>query len=989
MENNDIYFLGWNKPFLHSVAEHLIEYYQAQKTKDSPTWLEMQNAYIVLPSESAKRRLLELLVQVSEQRKLGLIPPNIITIGKLVDLLIADQLHDIAHPLECKLFWAEALKHIQENSPEIFKILSPKYKNTKPDSLLSRLNLAEKINSIYYEISTGMKQFQDVPEAILSLSTSDLTDEINRWVALNEIYQEYLKLLKARQLTDRHQKIFETVASNNFTNPLLPLSSIKLWLAGTTDLNENHKQLLNCLQDKVAKITTLIFANPEYADYYDNFGSLQIKKWQHEQIHVTDEQLNISDNYQTQAAAICNFLKQVTEKQQPDQIFSEDIVIGIADQNLRPFLEDSLKTQNISFRSGVGLKIQQTKPLHLLKLFYQYWLNPNYDTFAALLRHPDLENYLTQHFQTSQIIEQLIEYQDQHLQENYGTKAIIADKYRCGTAKTLLINIKNHIQELGREFNTQDKMPLSSCCVFLEKLLNTIYPLAAEELTSPTQHDLQTELAINKIQSILKNLTLLKITETFLPLEGFYLIYSEITKETLYPVVGFQGINLLGWLEIPLDDTPLLALSGFNEGYLPESVNEDAFLPNALRQKLGILDDTRRLAREIATFKSILESRKQNQHQVFITCSRTVASGHGLPSRLLFIGDKTTIASRIQSFFSAPSSTAVQPIHKKYSILQHLAQPLKQDIKYINITSLADFVNCPYRFYLQHILKLKTIAATTESISDSALGSLAHSTLEALLDFKPETQKSTPALANDIYQFLIDRLETLYFEIYAATKNTFPLTLIQKQILEEQLRSFSHWQAKRYQEGWIILETELKFESSALTEEILKDTEFKFEKLNFTRVQENSVAFTGLKLRGRIDRVDYNPQNQGKYALLDYKTGDNLKKTIDDYKPQLKKWTNFQLPAYALAYQQLLKKNNQVTSAIELGYLNLTSNPDEDLLNQADWSAEILASAGLQIKEIVASIISSNNSQNWEFKTTGQSELDNILGIMSINLATE
>ena len=42
------------------------------------------------------------------------------------------------------------------------------------------------------------------------------------------------------------------------------------------------------------------------------------------------------------------------------------------------------------------------------------------------------------------------------------------------------------------------------------------------------------------------------------------------------------GVELLGWLELPLDDSPVLILTGFNEGKIPESINSDAFMPNSL-----------------------------------------------------------------------------------------------------------------------------------------------------------------------------------------------------------------------------------------------------------------------------------------------------------------------------------------------------------------------------------------------------------------------
>ena len=47
-----------------------------------------------------------------------------------------------------------------------------------------------------------------------------------------------------------------------------------------------------------------------------------------------------------------------------------------------------------------------------------------------------------------------------------------------------------------------------------------------------------------------------------------------------------------------LDDSPATVVTSFNDGFVPSSVTADAFLPNRLRQSLGLLHNDRRLARE-------------------------------------------------------------------------------------------------------------------------------------------------------------------------------------------------------------------------------------------------------------------------------------------------------------------------------------------------------------------------------------------------------
>ena len=70
-------------------------------------------------------------------------------------------------------------------------------------------------------------------------------------------------------------------------------------------------------------------------------------------------------------------------------------------------------------------------------------------------------------------------------------------------------------------------------------------------------------------------------------------------------------IELLGWLELPLDRAPALVATSFNEGCVPTSVNSDLFLPNALRQQLGLLDNRRRYARDAYALSVLLASRQE------------------------------------------------------------------------------------------------------------------------------------------------------------------------------------------------------------------------------------------------------------------------------------------------------------------------------------------------------------------------------------------
>ena len=72
----------------------------------------------------------------------------------------------------------------------------------------------------------------------------------------------------------------------------------------------------------------------------------------------------------------------------------------------------------------------------------------------------------------------------------------------------------------------------------------------------------------------------------------------ELRSEALPPEPGRDAVELLEWLELPLDDAPVAVLTAFNEGFLPTSVTGHAFLPDALRPSLGLPDNRPRTARD-------------------------------------------------------------------------------------------------------------------------------------------------------------------------------------------------------------------------------------------------------------------------------------------------------------------------------------------------------------------------------------------------------
>ncbi len=1033
-ELNQRHFLTWDVPFLHNVADFIIgaqEKYSTLHGVAQPNWLDLQNYIIIFPNSSAKRRFLELLLQ--KTKNASLIPPTIFTIGGFVDYAISKTQTNLKTftDLEINLLWGEAIRNVYKNAStavkeELKKVnlaLDFDAQLEKEQSQLAIYSFAKKLNLIYSTLAGGLKTFPDVARIIGEMSP-DLESECQRWNMLSLFYNEYCKLLQENVATDRNQKVIKFLESQ--TNAELFVKK-NIIIAGTIDLGENQKQVLQHIKKQFVTeesktnttLTTLVFATDNYADYYDDYGSINIKKWLEEKIDVADEQLAICENYDGQIAASFNYLA----KKQSQINYSEEITIGLTDGNIRPQLEISLDAQNIASHSGAGTSITKTKPIALLLLIQSYIINADYKNFIALLRHPDFERCIEQYLQKKEeitlskdisVITQVIEYQTVHLQRDYGNIALAKSKKN----DAIIIAIQECLQELFKNWQTKEFKTLNIWVKDFADLINEIYGARRNNT------DKIDELVFAKIDEILTEIINLDIKEKFNAVDAFYLILSTISENKIYPDVKYSGVNLPNWLEIPFDDAKVLVIMGFNEGCVPETINEDAFLPNGIKDKLNIIDNNRRLARDIATFKSILESRKQD---VLLTCSRIISSGRALPSRLLFIGDEERNASRVLKYFDSNKNNFAKQEEERQKIGSQPIKPITQELKYLSITALSRFIEDPYLFYLEKVLGITSFAEPEEKISDLEFGNIVHETLAELQYFKETTPNwdklNEEKLTREIYSFLLKRLRLLYDKQFG--ENSFPITQYQKEVIEGRLIKFSKWQARQFLAGWEIVAIEFPVESTPIDDRTID--EFSILDLQFFCKSEKDDNFVGTKLRGRVDRIDYNAERK-EFRIIDYKSGENARDIEKDYKkskitdtPPIQ-FKDLQLETYAFVLRQIIlremQKTNEISKTtfvkcigkeidnviISIGYINISADAsDKDnifsqldnfhslhlnnptlILAELGTEATIDKYAWQQLETIIKLIIISNKNAEWEFLQKANSDLLECYGLESM-----
>jgi RecB family exonuclease len=428
--------------------------------------------------------------------------------------------------------------------------------------------------------------------------------------------------------------------------------------------------------------------------------------------------------------------------------------------------------------------------------------------------------------------------------------------------------------------------------------------------------------------------------------EVIHLVLRQVSGESVPPPQEPDAVELLGWLELPLDDAPHLFIGGFNEGCVPQAITSDLFLPNRIREHLQIDDDRRRYARDAYALSVLLHSRRT----VHLVTARRDADNNPLkPSRLLFATSPENVVTCWQRILDASDETALVGLFdvddNAFGFKVPETVELEKELTEIRVTDFKLFLECPYRYYLARRLKLRPIEHDFEEMNPAMFGTLAHGVLGRFgnSEFK---DLSDPLRIQQVLDEYLDE----------AAETTFggrPLTAVQVQIeqMRQRLHYFAHSQARLIDEGWQIHYAE--------------------------GVKENEdpasvtwhVAGRDVKISGRIDRIDHH-KSEDRFRVLDYKTFDS-KKAPDKTHRLKDQWIDLQLPLY-----RHLASEYGVEGTVELGYFIISKTQEATDVACANWDEATLDSADEEARRVISKILnnefgvpvepSPNYSEKWD-----------------------
>ena len=965
-------FLDWNKPALPAVADWLISRYAAADE------LDLSKVILVFPGRRAARRMLELLVQRGGAKWPAMIPPRMVTFNQFPELLYPQKLQ-LADDLTQLLVWHKALYAVPMHE------ISAAMPN-RPDeqSVSAWMALCESLRKQHEELAADGMEFDEVHQ---KLAQSDDVEESDRWKALRRIQSEYLWQMDELKLWDCQAARLIAVQMNECR------TDSDIILIGTVDMNRIIRQMLDQVADRV---TSLIHAPESEANAFDDYGCVKPAQWEKRLLNIGIEMTRIADSPLDQARAAMQELASFGGCFRAD-----DITVGVADDTMVPTLLQALADAGVEGQWPVGMEIRETRPYQLLTALALHIasardeLPADFATLSDLVRHPDVNDWidahLTQYLPDDMALaaqrtwlSELDQYTADHLQTAPGAmlgpaprRVIVAEVCRAvesllrcfvphvpgslvpsgpsATAirKQLTLDNPSDASESRLTSQLEKRRPLSVWAEGALRILATIY--GDRELRSDSPTDRGIVQCVTALQDL--NVQLCRIPVPVMPLcsasQALQLLLKQIADGIVPPEANEDAIELLGWLELPLDDSPVLVLTGFNEGKVPESINSDAFMPNSLRTRLDLTDNRRRYARDAYALTSILHSRRR----VVLIAGRKDVQGNPLaPSRLWFAADPKSLPDRVRRFYdasyvpvglssasggtalaagvtvgthstapraSAPSLSELQtvPSPQLSGFIIPAPSPIPSAPLEIAVTAFREYLQCPYRYFLRRELKLRSVDDDVRELTAPAFGSLMHDVLKKFGESSVKDASTTEPIETFLLQELQRQSLTRFGRIRSATVS------VQLQMLESRLIAFARWQAETCQEGWRI-----KFVEQNLVCDFM------------------DAAKRPIRLIGRINRIDQHQQSH-EWRVLDYKSSEKAEKPEKTHRSK-DEWTDLQLPLY-----RLLVRSLDIRSNVQLGYVQLPGDLKDVGISLAEWTDEELIGAETRAREIAADII--------------------------------
>ncbi|MGH7459265.1 MAG: PD-(D/E)XK nuclease family protein [Longimicrobiaceae bacterium] len=911
-------FLGWDRPALHSAAELITGVYAAGDAVD------LGGAVMVLPGGRPGRRLKELLLEEAGRLGLRLVPPRVVTVGELPELLYQPS-SPAADTLLARRAWSEALRSAEPPPRELFP--DPPLR----DDLRGWETLAGEVQRLHREVAGAGHSFRGV--ARICREGGQLFDDHLRWQALAAVQDRYGELLDEVGRADPDLARLQALEAEALG------AEHDLWLVGVAEMPATLRRMLRA---SGATIRVLVHAPEGEAGAFDELGCVRPGAWAGREIDLPEELLRLSGGPADQADTV------LVEMAALDGRFAaEEITIATPDEGLVPYLVQRLEAYGVPTRYGAGRELTSTPVYRFLAAAAEYLPGEaSWQPFAALLRHPDVGDWLsgTEDKGAGPLdLDRVLEAADRFFSERLPDRP--PRSLRSRPLDAPLAEARKRLARLLEPLGRRERLSVWPATIF--NVLATLHGERTLRRERPRERGLLDTLDCFKNAA----LSFARLPERLDPwcdgATAISLLLESVRTGTIPDDPDRAAVELLGWLEVHLDDAPVVIVTGCNEPYLPSSLGAHPFLPDRLRTRLGLLDNTGRYARDAYHLTALLHDRER----VRLIVGLVSAKGDPLrPSRLTLAARGEVLARRVLRFASESRPRMSLIPRRRAGEVSQLRLPPEPELRLeppveVRVTDLRRLLEDPYLYALEQLLGLRELNDDARELDGRGFGSLAHQLLQEF-GHSPEAYSGDP-------EAVAHRLDSLLQKKARRFSDSLPAVRVQLEQLRARLHAFARWQAGWVTEGWEMVAVE-GCPAGVGDERGRVDCRLEFE------VDGEPIFITG-----RIDRVDRHRES-GAWAVFDYKTsdaGEPPDKVHRRGRGAAKEWIDLQLPLYRHLARTLVDAGGaglippqEPVGGLKLGYIRLPRDLAKTGAAIAEWSPAELKAADEAARQAVRTL---------------------------------
>jgi len=834
-----LHLLPWDRPLLPQAVGFLAAAWQG----DGP--LDLAELLVVVPTRQSGRRLREALAAHAAAHGQAVFSPRVVLPDTLAALGVSG---GTASRAACLLAWIEVLRGL---NLEEFRAVFPMDPPARDFAWARRL--AARLLGLQAVLAEGGLRVTDV-----AARAGPDFPEAERWEQLARLEQRYDAALAVRRMRDPQAAKLESAAA-----PVLPAGIRRIVVLGTPDPLPLAGRVLEAHAARLP--VEIVVAGPadEAAALFDGWGRPLADVWAGRELNLPrfEDHVRLLADPEAQAAKITALAQGYTGS---DGV----LAVGLADPEVEAPLEDGLGRAGIPVFNPEGRPRRLDGLFALLSLLADLARDDSFAAAQALVRCPAVLDWLEDRAEArlsrTALLGEMDELQADHLPPSLEAARAHSDRFPlAGRALAELARL--------REVLTKGAFPDNAQATLAELFAGRPVPpgsAAAESAAAWLD-------ATGEIGPALAAFPGVSLTE------AWELALAQFAETLRFEPRPAGALDLNGWLELLWEDAPHLVVAGLNDGAVPEAVTADAFLPETLRLRLGLKTNAQRFARDAYLLAALAAARAQDGRLDLLVGQASLAGEPLRPSRLLLRCPDADLPRRVDFLFREVGTTGANiPWTRSWQLRPRRAEPPKR----VSVTALRDYLKCPFRFYLRHVLRMEPVDPAKAELDPREFGTLLHRALQIVGEDERLRDCTDEAVMRSALLGALER------EIRAryGTALTLPL-MAQFESARQRLRRAAAVQAEQRAAGWRIERVEWAFE----------------------------LALGGLAVRGKIDRIDRH--EDGRVRVLDYKTADSSVDPAEahlgpapagDWPPawarvggakRERAWIDLQLPLYRLA----------------------------------------------------------------------------------------